>query len=230
MLRVPKMHAYVWNGFNFWWIYWLLFSYESFNKEIKIWINTSEKIQHHTYTYTPPPFSLMSSNLVIPHKYIYICPISYIWKKNLNYMWLEGCTDVFTCHCPVLYQCTRNSDKGVEIAFLGTRTGLSRTNLFVPADQLSNQWVPLLNISLIITYTVRWAMIVLDESDPLLLTSASLCVCFSRDFLTAEDKEGVFNADHFPLWYKRAAEQVPGTFVYSIPFSTGMQNKTRDKK
>uniref|UniRef100_A0AAQ5WYA6 VWFA domain-containing protein n=1 Tax=Amphiprion ocellaris TaxID=80972 RepID=A0AAQ5WYA6_AMPOC len=62
---------------------------------------------------------------------------------------------------------SENSDKGVEIAFLGTRTGLSRTNLFVPADQ---------------------------------------------DFLTAEDKEGVFNADHFPLWYKRAAEQVPGTF------------------
>ncbi|XP_060926203.1 voltage-dependent calcium channel subunit alpha-2/delta-3 [Limanda limanda] len=74
---------------------------------------------------------------------------------------------------------SENSDKGVEITFLGTRTGLSRTNLFVPADQLSNQ-----------------------------------------DFLTAEDKEGVFNADHFPLWYKRAAEQVPGTFIYSIPFST----------
>lgn len=33
----------------------------------------------------------------------------------------------------------RNSDKGVEIAFLGTRTGLSRTNLFVPVDQLSNR-------------------------------------------------------------------------------------------
>uniref|UniRef100_A0AAQ6AEW7 VWFA domain-containing protein n=1 Tax=Amphiprion ocellaris TaxID=80972 RepID=A0AAQ6AEW7_AMPOC len=81
---------------------------------------------------------------------------------------------------------SENSDKGVEIAFLGTRTGLSRTNLFVPADQLSN-----------------------------------------RDFLTAEDKEGVFNADHFPLWYKRAAEQVPGTFVYSIPFSTGtLENKS----
>uniref|UniRef100_A0AAQ5XM05 Calcium channel, voltage dependent, alpha2/delta subunit 3 n=1 Tax=Amphiprion ocellaris TaxID=80972 RepID=A0AAQ5XM05_AMPOC len=80
---------------------------------------------------------------------------------------------------------SENSDKGVEIAFLGTRTGLSRTNLFVPADQLSN-----------------------------------------RDFLTAEDKEGVFNADHFPLWYKRAAEQVPGTFVYSIPFSTALENKS----
>uniref|UniRef100_A0AAQ4QCV6 Calcium channel, voltage dependent, alpha2/delta subunit 3 n=1 Tax=Gasterosteus aculeatus aculeatus TaxID=481459 RepID=A0AAQ4QCV6_GASAC len=80
---------------------------------------------------------------------------------------------------------SENSDKGVEIAFLGTRTGLSRTNLFVPTDQLSNQ-----------------------------------------DFVTAEDKEGVFNADHFPLWYKRAAEQVPGTFLYSIPFSTALENKS----
>ncbi|XP_050978034.1 voltage-dependent calcium channel subunit alpha-2/delta-3 isoform X1 [Labeo rohita] len=80
---------------------------------------------------------------------------------------------------------SENSDKGVEIAFLGTRTGLSRTNLFVVPEQLTNQ-----------------------------------------DFLTAEDKEGVFNADHFPLWYKRAAEQVPGTFVYSIPFSSGGENKS----
>ncbi|KAG7228269.1 hypothetical protein INR49_009130 [Caranx melampygus] len=75
---------------------------------------------------------------------------------------------------------SENSDKGVEIAYLGTRTGLSRINLFVVPDELTNQ-----------------------------------------DFLTAEDKEGVFNADHFPLWYKRAAEQVPGTFVYSLPFNTG---------
>ncbi|XP_051528530.1 voltage-dependent calcium channel subunit alpha-2/delta-3-like isoform X7 [Myxocyprinus asiaticus] len=79
---------------------------------------------------------------------------------------------------------SENSDKGVEIAFLGTRTGLSRTNLFVVPEQLTNQ-----------------------------------------DFLTAEDREGVFNADHFPLWYKRAAEQVPGTFVYSVPFSSG-ENKS----
>ncbi|XP_046727479.1 voltage-dependent calcium channel subunit alpha-2/delta-3 isoform X2 [Silurus meridionalis] len=80
---------------------------------------------------------------------------------------------------------SENSDKGVEIAYLGTRTGLSRINLFVMPYQLSNQ-----------------------------------------DFLTAEDKEGVFNADHFPLWYKRAAEQVPGTFVYSLPFNTGSENKS----
>uniref|UniRef100_A0A8C5BE17 Calcium channel, voltage dependent, alpha2/delta subunit 3 n=1 Tax=Gadus morhua TaxID=8049 RepID=A0A8C5BE17_GADMO len=84
---------------------------------------------------------------------------------------------------------SENSDKGVEIAYLGTRTGLSRTNLFVVPELLSNQ-----------------------------------------DFLTAEDKEGVFNADHFPLWYKRAAEQVPGTFVYSVPFSSGRTKLVRPSK
>ncbi|KAF4799435.1 hypothetical protein TURU_055281 [Turdus rufiventris] len=78
-----------------------------------------------------------------------------------------------------------NSDKGVEVAFLGTRTGLSRINLFVGPEQLTNQ-----------------------------------------DFLTAEDKENIFNADHFPLWYRRAAEQIPGSFVYSIPFSTETANKS----
>ncbi|XP_057207734.1 voltage-dependent calcium channel subunit alpha-2/delta-3-like [Triplophysa rosa] len=80
---------------------------------------------------------------------------------------------------------SENSDKGVEIAFLGTRTGLSRVNLFVMPDQLFNQ-----------------------------------------DLLTAEDKELVFSADHFPLWYKRAAEQVPGTFIYSLPFNTGSENES----
>ncbi|KAK3539710.1 hypothetical protein QTP70_012037 [Hemibagrus guttatus] len=34
---------------------------------------------------------------------------------------------------------SENSDKGVEIAYLGTRTGLSRINLFVMPYQLSNQ-------------------------------------------------------------------------------------------
>ncbi|OBS57476.1 hypothetical protein A6R68_11398 [Neotoma lepida] len=34
---------------------------------------------------------------------------------------------------------SENSDKGVEVAFLGTRTGLSRINLFVGAEQLTNQ-------------------------------------------------------------------------------------------
>uniref|UniRef100_A0A8D0GQL3 Calcium voltage-gated channel auxiliary subunit alpha2delta 3 n=1 Tax=Sphenodon punctatus TaxID=8508 RepID=A0A8D0GQL3_SPHPU len=76
---------------------------------------------------------------------------------------------------------------GVEVAFLGTRTGLSRINLFVGLEQLTNQ-----------------------------------------DFLTAEDKENIFNADHFPLWYRRAAEQIPGNFVYSIPFSTVQYSTVAD--
>ncbi|KAK1799584.1 hypothetical protein P4O66_000465 [Electrophorus voltai] len=57
---------------------------------------------------------------------------------------------------------SENPEKGVEIAFLGTRTGLSRTNLFVVPEQLTNQ----------------------------------------------------------------AAEQVPGTFIYSIPFSSAQENKS----
>lgn len=114
----------------------------------------------------------------------------------------------------MLFGPTRNSDKGVEITFLGTRTGLSRTKLFVPVDQLSNQWVvPIIIIILLIMAAVTVSLMSLAVRSLL------------RDFLTAEDKEGVFNADHFPLWYKRAAEQVPGTFVYSIPFSTGTQQR-----
>nr|XP_023684323.1 voltage-dependent calcium channel subunit alpha-2/delta-3-like isoform X1 [Paramormyrops kingsleyae] len=81
---------------------------------------------------------------------------------------------------------SENSDKGVEIAFVGTRTGLLRTNLFVVPEQLTNQ-----------------------------------------EILTPKvDQEGVFNADHFPLWYQRAAEHVPGTFVYSVPFRRGMGNNS----
>ncbi|KAM4650370.1 voltage-dependent calcium channel subunit alpha-2/delta-3 [Discoglossus pictus] len=80
---------------------------------------------------------------------------------------------------------SENSDKGVEVAFLGTRTGLTRVNLFVGEEQLTN-----------------------------------------KDFLKPDDRESIFNADHFPLWYRRAAEQIPGSFVYSIPFSTGSENKS----
>uniref|UniRef100_A0A8C7C9M5 Calcium channel, voltage dependent, alpha2/delta subunit 3 n=1 Tax=Oncorhynchus kisutch TaxID=8019 RepID=A0A8C7C9M5_ONCKI len=76
---------------------------------------------------------------------------------------------------------SENSDKGVEIAYLGTRTGLSRTSLFVVPEHLSNQ-----------------------------------------DFLTAEDKEGVFNADHFPLWYKRA-NICASVFLF---FTPGNENKS----
>ncbi|XP_069795772.1 voltage-dependent calcium channel subunit alpha-2/delta-3 isoform X4 [Narcine bancroftii] len=80
---------------------------------------------------------------------------------------------------------SENADKGVEVSFLGTRTGLSRVNLFVGPEQRTN-----------------------------------------RDFLSPQDKENIFTADHFPLWYRKSVEQLPGTFVYSIPFSTETENKS----
>lgn len=40
--------------------------------------------------------------------------------------------------------------------------------------------------------------------------------CRGRKFLTRKDKESIFTMDHFPLWYRRAAEHPPGSFIYSI--------------
>ncbi|KAG9470956.1 hypothetical protein GDO78_016225 [Eleutherodactylus coqui] len=67
-------------------------------------------------------------------------------------------------------------DNGIEVAFLGTRAGLIRKNLYVGAEQMSN-----------------------------------------RKFLRYEEKESIFTMDHFPLWYRRAAEHPPGSFVYHVP-------------
>lgn len=73
-------------------------------------------------------FSLVTMLLMVPH-------------TNFN----NTCVD---CKCKVALKsrllCVfvklhRNSDKGVEIAYLGTRTGLSRINLFVAPDELTNQ-------------------------------------------------------------------------------------------
>ncbi|XP_038623665.1 voltage-dependent calcium channel subunit alpha-2/delta-4 [Tachyglossus aculeatus] len=38
-----------------------------------------------------------------------------------------------------------------------------------------------------------------------------------RKFLTLQDKASIFTMDHFPLWYRRAAQHPAGTFVFSIP-------------
>uniref|UniRef100_A0A8C5X8U9 Calcium voltage-gated channel auxiliary subunit alpha2delta 4 n=1 Tax=Malurus cyaneus samueli TaxID=2593467 RepID=A0A8C5X8U9_9PASS len=38
----------------------------------------------------------------------------------------------------------------------------------------------------------------------------------NKKFLTPKDKESIFTMDHFPLWYRRAAEHPPGSFIYSI--------------
>ncbi|XP_072256142.1 voltage-dependent calcium channel subunit alpha-2/delta-4 isoform X4 [Pyxicephalus adspersus] len=67
-------------------------------------------------------------------------------------------------------------EDGIEVAFLGTRAGLIRKNLFVGAEQMSN-----------------------------------------KKFLQYEEKESIFTMDHFPLWYRRAAEHPPGSFVFHVP-------------
>lgn len=37
-----------------------------------------------------------------------------------------------------------------------------------------------------------------------------------RKFLTPEDEASIFTVDRFPLWYRRAAEQPAGSFVFSL--------------
>ncbi|KAK7878685.1 hypothetical protein WMY93_030521 [Mugilogobius chulae] len=39
----------------------------------------------------------------------------------------------------------------------------------------------------------------------------------SKSFLTSSDKENLFTLDQFPLWYRRAAENPAGQFVYYMP-------------
>ncbi|XP_031671090.1 voltage-dependent calcium channel subunit alpha-2/delta-4-like [Oncorhynchus kisutch] len=40
---------------------------------------------------------------------------------------------------------------------------------------------------------------------------------FSKKFLSPSDKENIFTMDHFPVWYRRAAEYPAGKFLYYIP-------------
>ncbi len=44
-----------------------------------------------------------------------------------------------------------------------------------------------------------------------------LFLSLPRSFLTSTDKENMFTMDHFPLWYRRAAENPAGQFLYYMP-------------
>ncbi|XP_037703242.1 voltage-dependent calcium channel subunit alpha-2/delta-4 [Choloepus didactylus] len=67
------------------------------------------------------------------------------------------------------------SEDGVDMAFLGTRSGLLRSGLFVGSEKVSD-----------------------------------------KKFLTPEDEASVFTMDRFPLWYRQAAAQPTGSFVFNI--------------
>ncbi len=38
-----------------------------------------------------------------------------------------------------------------------------------------------------------------------------------RKFLTPVDKKNLFTVDHFPIWYRLAAENKPGQFFFYVP-------------
>ncbi|XP_076423888.1 voltage-dependent calcium channel subunit alpha-2/delta-4 isoform X3 [Peromyscus maniculatus bairdii] len=42
-----------------------------------------------------------------------------------------------------------------------------------------------------------------------------------RKFLTPEDEASIFTMDHFPLWYRQASEQSPGSFVFNLRWEEG---------
>nr|XP_008533355.1 PREDICTED: voltage-dependent calcium channel subunit alpha-2/delta-4 isoform X4 [Equus przewalskii] len=45
-----------------------------------------------------------------------------------------------------------------------------------------------------------------------------------KKFLTPEDETSVFTMDRFPLWYRQAAEQPPGSFVFNLRSAEGPES------
>ncbi|XP_053720186.1 voltage-dependent calcium channel subunit alpha-2/delta-4 isoform X1 [Synchiropus splendidus] len=71
---------------------------------------------------------------------------------------------------------TSGMDEGIETAFLGTRSGLTRFQRYTGIEKRVAKW-----------------------------------------FLASTDQENIFTLDHFPVWYRRAAESPAGQFVYYTP-------------
>ncbi|XP_033723219.1 voltage-dependent calcium channel subunit alpha-2/delta-4 [Tursiops truncatus] len=45
-----------------------------------------------------------------------------------------------------------------------------------------------------------------------------------KRFLTPADEASIFTLDHFPLWYRQAAEQPPGSMVFNLYSAEGREN------
>uniref|UniRef100_A0A673MAS1 Voltage-dependent calcium channel subunit alpha-2/delta-4-like n=1 Tax=Sinocyclocheilus rhinocerous TaxID=307959 RepID=A0A673MAS1_9TELE len=45
----------------------------------------------------------------------------------------------------------------------------------------------------------------------------------AKKFLSPSDKENIFTLDHFPVWYRRAAENPSGRFLYYVPIEDSTQ-------
>ncbi|XP_063087399.1 voltage-dependent calcium channel subunit alpha-2/delta-4 isoform X6 [Cavia porcellus] len=46
----------------------------------------------------------------------------------------------------------------------------------------------------------------------------------NRKFLTPEDEASIFTMDNFPLWYRQASEQPPGSFVFNLRWADGPED------
>ncbi|KAB1254659.1 Voltage-dependent calcium channel subunit alpha-2/delta-4, partial [Camelus dromedarius] len=81
---------------------------------------------------------------------------------------------------------SEESERVVDMAFLGTRAGLLRSSLFVGSEKVSD-----------------------------------------KGFLTPADEASVFTLDHFPLWYRQAAEQPPGSMVFNLRSAEGPESPSQ---
>lgn len=82
------------------------------------------------------PLEAYWTSLVLNKSEFVFFRVSFVIERVRSQKLGSNQTLVVVCHC---VKRPRNSDKGVEIAYLGTRTGLSRINLFVVPDELTNQ-------------------------------------------------------------------------------------------
>ncbi|XP_074213705.1 voltage-dependent calcium channel subunit alpha-2/delta-4 [Camelus bactrianus] len=81
---------------------------------------------------------------------------------------------------------SEESERVVDMAFLGTRAGLLRSSLFVGSEKVSD-----------------------------------------KGFLTPADEASMFTLDHFPLWYRQAAEQPPGSMVFNLRSAEGPESPSQ---
>uniref|UniRef100_A0A671SJG4 Calcium channel, voltage-dependent, alpha 2/delta subunit 4a n=1 Tax=Sinocyclocheilus anshuiensis TaxID=1608454 RepID=A0A671SJG4_9TELE len=49
----------------------------------------------------------------------------------------------------------------------------------------------------------------------------------AKKFLSPSDKENIFTLDHFPVWYRHAAENPAGRFLYYVPIEDSTQGSLR---
>lgn len=117
----------------------------------------------------------------------------------------------------------------LELNFLTSTSSFPNPHSVLLNHTLLPYYFPLFThflIKLSIECTPCSAGLVVLSSSPLFLPlffrqyfflQLSLFLSLPRSFLTSEDKDNMFTLDHFPVWYRRAAENPVGQFLYYMP-------------